>query len=287
MGGAVTLKVIAEYDAGHCIVTSMHVALITGGTAGIGAAFARAFASRGVGLVLVARDEGRLETFAADLRSTFGIEVETLIADLADRDDQTRVAVRIEDPGEHRPIDIVVNNAGFSVRASLLATGLEEPDRGFEVMQRAVLVIGGAAARAMTKRGRGWIITVCSVSSGLTQNNYTAIKAWALNYSESLAVETAGTGVTVTALVPGWVRTEFHARAGIAGTSIPDVLWLDPDDLVEECLRDVARGRTVSVPQLRWKAIVAGLRIAPRSAIHRLSSALTSRRNEERDRRGA
>ncbi len=100
----------------------------------------------------------------------------------------------------------------------------------------------------MTKRGRGWIITVCSVSSGLTQNNYTAIKAWALNYSESLAVETAGTGVTVTALVPGWVRTEFHARAGIAGTSIPDVLWLDPDDLVEECLRDVARGRTVSVP---------------------------------------
>lgn len=112
MGGAVTLKVIAEYDAGHCIVTSMHVALITGGTAGIGAAFARAFASRGVGLVLVARDEGRLETFAADLRSTFGIEVETLIADLADRDDQTRVAVRIEDPGEHRPIDIVVTTPG-------------------------------------------------------------------------------------------------------------------------------------------------------------------------------
>ncbi len=263
------------------MVTSMHAALITGGTAGIGAAFARAFAARGVDLVLVARNRARLEEFAADLRASTGIDVETIVADLSDRDAQAEVAARIESPGSRRPIDILVSNAGFSVRSSLLDPDLRQHDRGFEVMQRAVLVLGGAAARAMSLRGRGWIINVCSVSAGLTQSNYTAIKAWAQNYSESLSVQTAGTGVQVTALVPGWVRTEFHSRAGIAGTSIPDLLWLDPDDLVEECLRDVARGRTVSVPQLRWKVIVSALRAAPRPVIHRLSHLLTSRRNRE------
>ncbi|WP_129661099.1 SDR family NAD(P)-dependent oxidoreductase [Rothia uropygialis] len=259
----------------------MHVALITGGSAGIGAAFARAFAQRGLGLVLVARDRGNLEAYAEQLRADYGVMVETMIADLADRQAQAQVAARIEDPGAAPAIDVVVNNAGFSVRAGLLDKDVSQHDRGFEVMQRAVLVIGGAAAREMMSRGRGHIINVCSVSAGLTQNNYTAIKAWALNYSEALSVQTARSGVSVTALVPGWVRTQFHARAGIAGSSIPNFLWLDPDALVEECLRDVARGKSLSIPQLRWKFVVAVLRTAPRSAIHRLSRVLTVRRNQE------
>lgn len=259
----------------------MQVALITGGSAGIGAAFARAFARRGLELVLVARDHERLESFAGTLREDFGVRVTTIVADLAEREAQARVTARIVDPGTEPEVDIVVNNAGFSVRASLLDEDLTQHDRAFEVMQRAVLLIGGAAARVMRARGRGWIINVCSVSAGLTQNNYTAIKAWTQNYTEALSVQTAGTGVRVTALVPGWVRTEFHARAGIAGTSIPDLLWLDPDVLVEECLRDVVRGKTLSVPLLRWKIIAAGLRAAPRPLIHRLSALLTSRRNGE------
>lgn len=259
----------------------MNMALITGGSAGIGAAFARAFARRGLDLVLVARDRTNLDTFAEQIRGEFDVGVETMVADLSDRREQARVAARVEDPGAEPAIDVVVNNAGFSVRASLLDKDLEQHDRGFEVMQRAVLVIGGAAARAMVRRGRGWIINVGSVSAGLTQNNYTAIKAWTQNYSEALSLQTAGMGVNVTALVPGWVRTEFHARAGIAGSSIPDFLWLDPDLLVEECLKDVARGRTISVPGLRWKIITAALRAAPRPAVHRLSSLLTSRRNSE------
>lgn len=260
---------------------TMNVALITGGTAGIGAAFARAFAGRGVNLVLVARDPATLESFAEQIRGDFGVDVATIAADLADRDAQARVAARIEEPGSEPEVDIVVNNAGFSVRSSLLSQDVSEHDRGFAVMQRAVLVIGGAAARAMKQRGRGWIINVCSVSAALTQNNYTAIKAWTQNYSEALSVQTSDTGVTVTALVPGWVRTEFHSRAGIAGTSIPDMLWMDPDRLVEGCLRDVARGKRVSVPQLRWKVISTTLRLLPRPAIHRLSAVLTSRRQQE------
>ena len=258
----------------------MHRALITGGTAGIGAAFATAFAKRGVPLVLVARDSARLEEFAAQLRAEHGVEVETMVADLVDRDAQQRVADRLAADAD--PVDVLVNNAGFSVRASLLEEDLGEHDRGFEVMVRAVLKLGGAAGRAMSARGRGWIINVGSVNALITQNNYSAIKAWVGNYSESLGVQLAGTGVQVTALMPGWVRTEFHSRAGIKGSSIPGVLWLDADRLVEDCLRDVARGRPVSVPSKRWKLISAVLRTTPRGLVARLSALLSHRRNREK-----
>ena len=258
----------------------MHRALITGGTAGIGAAFAHAFAGRGVPLVLVARNADRLAESADQLHSEYGIEVETIVADLADRDAQQLVADRLETDTD--PVDVLVNNAGFSVKASLLDEDLTQHDLGFEVMVRAVLKLGGAAGRGMSRRGRGWIINVGSVSALVTQNNYSAIKAWVGNYSESLGVQLSGTGVSVTALMPGWVRTEFHTRAGIKGSSIPDVLWLEADRLVEDCLRDVARGKPVSIPSTRWKLIAAVLRGTPRGVVARLSAVLSHRRNRER-----
>lgn len=258
----------------------MHRALITGGTAGIGAAFARAFAARGTDLVLVARHPDRLAEVAASLTETYGVHVETIAADLSDRDAQQRVADRLETAAD--PVDVFVNNAGFSVRSSLLDEDLSQHDLGFEVMIRAVLKLGGAAGRGMSERGRGWIINVGSVSSLVTQNNYSAIKAWVGNYSESLGVQLHGTGVKVTCLMPGWVRTEFHSRAGIKGSSIPGPLWLDADFLVEQCLRDVARGRPVSVPSVRWKIIAAALRTTPRGLVANLSALLTHRRNKER-----
>lgn len=258
----------------------MHRALITGGTSGIGAAFARALAARGMDLVLVARDAVRLESVAQELREDYAVSVETLRADLSDRDAQQRVADRLE-TSEH-PVDLFVNNAGFSVRAGLLDEDITPHDLGFEVMIRAVLKLGGAAGRGMRERGRGWIINVGSVSGVVTQNNYTAIKAWVNNYSESLGVQLAGTGVQVTCLMPGWVRTEFHSRAGIKGSSIPGPLWINADTLVEECLRDVGRGKLVSVPTTRWSIITAVLRSAPRPVIAKLSAVLSSRRSKER-----
>ncbi len=258
----------------------MHRVLITGGTAGIGAAFAKAFAARGIDLVLVARSEERLAQAAHDLSAEYGVHVETVSADLSDREAQQTVADRLE--SDTNPVDIFVNNAGFSVRASLLAEDLSEHDLGFEVMCRAVLKLGGAAGRAMSRRGRGWIINVGSVSGAVTQNNYTAIKAWANNYSESLGVQLRGTGVQVTLLMPGWVRTEFHSRAGIKGSSIPDPLWIDADLLVKECLQDVARGKAVSVPTTRWKLIMAVLRSTPRPLVAGLSAVLSHRRSKER-----
>lgn len=134
----------------------------------------------------------------------------------------------------------------------------------------------------MSRRGKGWIINVNSVSGYLPQNNYSAIKSWGLTFTESLAVRLAGSGVQVTSLAPGWVRTEFHQRAGISGSSIPDFLWLKPEDLVEECLRDVALGRNVSIPSFRFKVLAFLARIAPRRILHNVAAWFTARRNREK-----
>src|SRR3954467_1132725 len=242
----------------------MGTALITGGTSGIGAEFARQLAARGHDIVLVARDTTRLDAMAAELRGvdreheTAGrqIAVEIIVADLADPKDTDRVAKRLGD--QERPIDFFVNNAGFRVSSRLASPDIAEHDRALNVMVRAVLVLGGAAAQAMRERGAGAIVNVASINRQLTLSGYSAIKAWVRVYSESLSNELRGHGATVTALMPGWVRTEFHQRAGTtkgeAGRGgIPNFLWLEPELLVRECLRDVDKGRVISIPTVRYR----------------------------------
>lgn len=259
----------------------MGTALITGGTSGIGAAFARSLARRGYDLVLVARSDAGLARMAAELRgnaSTSGSAVETMVADLSDREAVGRVAARLEDPA--RPIDFLVNNAGFGVHTALTDPDVSAHDEAFEVMGRAVLVLSGAAARAMRTRGAGNILNVSSTSGYITMGSYSAVKAWVTVFTESLAVELRGTGVGVTALSPGWVRTEFHDRAGIRSGSIPDFLWLDADQLVEACLRDVKRSKVISIPTIRYRGLTWLARHAPRRGIRWVSGAISASRRD-------
>jgi uncharacterized protein len=255
----------------------MVVALVTGGTSGIGAAFARNLAARGYDLVLVARSTDRLESMASELRAV-GCTVEIMSADLSDRDDVSRVAARLEDPA--RPIDMLVNNAGFGVHAALTDPDVSAHDRGFEVMVRAVLVLSGAAARGMLPRGKGAIVNVSSTAGFITMGSYSAIKAWVTSFSEGLAVELRGTGITVTALCPGWVRTEFHDRAGIKKSSIPNAMWLDAEPLVRAALRDVDHGKVISIPTIRYRTLIWLARHAPKSAIRSISGAISSDRRK-------
>ncbi|GAB3402221.1 SDR family NAD(P)-dependent oxidoreductase [Schumannella luteola] len=255
----------------------MVTALVTGGTSGIGAAFARALARRGSDLVLVARDATRLEEMADELRA-LGRQVEVLPADLSNRADVDRVAARLEDA--ERPIEVLVNNAGFSVHTALTSRSVEDHDRAFEVMVRAVLVLGGAAGRAMRARGHGRILNVSSTAGFVTMGGYSAIKAWVTSYTEGLANELHGTGVTVTALCPGWVHTEFHSRAGIAKSSIPNFLWLDAEPLVETALRDAARGRVISLPSVRYRLLIWFARHLPKSTIRAVSRKISSGRRD-------
>lgn len=253
----------------------MPIALVTGGTAGIGAAFARALADRGYDLVLVARTAPRLEQVAAELRAR-GRAVETIVADLGARADVDRVASRLADA--ERPIELLVNNAGYGLRSRLRTLDLAEADDAIEVMVRAPLVLSAAAAPGMVERGRGAIVNVGSLAGHLSMGLYSAIKAWMRVYSESLANELRGTGVTVTALLPGWVRTEFHGRAEIRTSSIPAWLWLDADALVAACLRDVRRGRVLSVPSARYRFLSWWLRHLPPVTVRWVSRGLSSSR---------
>jgi len=253
----------------------MATALVTGGTSGIGAAFASALAGRGFDLVLVARDAGRLESTAERLRAT-GRTVDVIAADLSDRVDVARIAARIEDTDA--PIEVVVNNAGFGVHARLTDPDTSELDTAIEVMCRSVAVLSGAAARAMRARGHGSIINVSSTAGYITTGGYSAVKAFVTTYTEALAVELAGSGVHVTALCPGWVRTEFHDRAGISTRSIPSSLWIDVDRLVADALRDAGRGVVVSIPSLRFKALMVLVKFAPRASIRWISGRMSSSR---------
>ena len=255
----------------------MTTALITGGTSGIGAAFARALAARGDDLVLVARDAERLTETAASLKDQYGVGVETLVADLGVREDVLRVAERLASAGQ--PIDFLINNAGFGVRAKLLSEDIDVHDRGIDVMIRAVLILSGAAGRAMRERGSGKILNVSSSAGFLTMGAYSAIKAWVTVYTEGLANELRGTGVTVTALCPGWVRTEFHERADINTRAIPELLWLEADDLVAEALVDADAGKVISIPSKRYAVLMGLLRQLPRGAVRTISRRVTSSRH--------
>ena len=241
-------------------------ALVTGASAGIGHEFSRQLAARGHDVVLVARDQARLEAVAAELKSRYAVAAEVLVADLSDRSALQRVADRVRDP--ERPVDVLVNNAGYGHRRSFLSNDLAAEEAAFDVLTRAVLVLSHAAGVAMRERGSGTIINVSSVAGFIASGSYSAAKAWVTTFSEGLASELAGSGVTVTALCPGFTNTEFQERAGISKPG-PGFLWLDPVQLVSDCLDDVGRGRVVSVPGVQYKAIVGLLRVVPRSVVRR------------------
>jgi short-subunit dehydrogenase len=253
------------------------VALVTGATAGIGLQFARRYAADGHDLVLVARDEQRLNEVADELRSAHGRQVEVLRADLSDRAQLQTVADRLAD--RSRPVDVLVNNAGFALNRGFLSGDVADEERLLDVLCRAVLVLSHAAGGAMRERRRGTIINVSSVSGFVVMGTYSAAKAWVTTFSEGLWRELKPYGVHVTALCPGFTRTEFHQRASINMSRLPSIGWLDVDRLVDDCLADVRRGKVISVPSKRYKALTFVVRHAPRAWVRGGSGALSTRRS--------
>jgi short-subunit dehydrogenase len=255
----------------------MATALITGGTSGIGAAFARALAARGDDLVLVARNADRLSDMATGLKERYAVSVETIAADLGVRSDVLTIAERLT--STKRPIDMLINNAGFGIGAKLTDADTAPHERGIDVMITAVLLLCAAAGRTMRERGAGTIINVSSTAGYVAMGSYSAIKTWVTAYTESLANELHGTGVKVTALCPGWVRTEFHERANINISSIPSALWLDADRLVADALEDAADGKVISIPSKRYKVLMTICEHLPHRALRAVSRNLTSGRH--------
>jgi short-subunit dehydrogenase len=259
--------------------TASPTALVTGATSGLGLAFARRLAADGNDLVLVARDVDRLDRVAGELRTAYGRRVEVLPADLADREQLQRVADRVA--GGASPVDLLVNNAGFGLGHAFVDGPVAAEERLLDVLVRAVLVLSHAAAGPMRERGHGAIVNVSSVSGFVVMGSYSAAKAWVTTFTEGLSNELRPHGVQVTALCPGFVHTEFHDRARQRMTQMPEVAWLDADDVVDACLADVRRRRVVSVPSLRYKSVVALARLAPRPLVRRVTGALSRSRTRQ------
>lgn len=247
----------------------MTTALITGGTTGIGAEFARQLAARGDDLVLVARDAERLRAYADELATTYRVGVETLPADHSDRAQLAVVEERLRDAA--RPIDLLVNNAGFGVNQLFVDGDLDAEQQMLDVLVTAVMRLSHAALPGMVGRGTGGVINVSSVASFIAGGTYSAAKSWVTVFSESIDRQVRGTGVTVTALCPGFTHTEFHQRAEMDVDHLPDWLWLDAPDVVRAALADFGHGRPVSVPGAQYKALSTLARYLPRPIVRRAS----------------
>ncbi|MBK3570094.1 MULTISPECIES: SDR family oxidoreductase [unclassified Streptomyces] len=248
----------------------MTTALITGSTAGIGAAFARRLAADGHNLVLVARNTARLAEQATELHDRHGIEAEVLTADLATDEGIETVAARLAN--RKNPVDLLVNNAGFGNKGRYLDVPMADELKMLKVHCEAVLRLTSAATEGMRERGRGGVVNVASVAAFVPRGTYGASKAWVVQFTQGAAKDLAGTGVRLMALAPGFVRTEFHERAGMGTDNIPNWMWLDADKLVAAALADLARGKSLSIPDPRYKALMGLVKITPQAVLGGITS---------------
>lgn len=237
--------------------------LVTGASSGLGAEYARQLAAKGDAVVLVARDRDRLEALAAQLRERHRVDVEVLAADLLDPAQLRTVEDRLAD--RNRPVTTLVNNAGFGLRLGFEANDVEDEVRHLRLHDEVPMRLIHAALPTMTASGGGRIINVASVAAFIPRSTYGASKLWLISFSRWANAEYRRRGIVVTAVCPGFVHTEFHQRLGLppGEEGVPTWMWLDAPTVVAGSLRDVARGKAISVPSLRYKALVLLSRMAP------------------------
>ena len=279
----------------------MGTALVTGATSGLGEEFCWQLAAGGHDLVLVARREQVLEALADKLRNVAGVGAQVIAADLSTPEGVAAVSRRLDvggqdgpcgtdgDPGgargtegacrgtrgsaggtgegPERPVDLLVNNAGFGLGRAFVDNSVANEERGLDVMVRAVMVLSHHAARSMRSRGRGALLNIGSVASRTGGGTYSAHKAWVVAFTEGLSEELAGTGVSATVVCPGPVATSFFANAGIDLGGRLAVAT--PERVVADALQAVRAGRVQTTPTLTYKAAMAAMKVAPRALVLR------------------
>jgi len=254
-------------------------ALVTGASSGIGTELARQLAGRGVDLVITARDTRRLRALAKELQDRNGVTVEVLTADLSGKAGRTKVEARLAD-AEEPPIDLMVNNAGFGTHGPSWERPIDEEERQIQVNVTALVRLTHAALGGMVDRGHGAVLNVSSMAGeqGVPGNAvYGATKAFVTQFSETVAEELRGTGVTLTALLPGFTRTEFQERAQVPTRTLPAFAWMEADEVARQAIAATEQGKVLIVPGVGNKVITATAPVVPRG-LRRRAMAIMSRR---------
>jgi hypothetical protein len=249
--------------------TEFRRALVTGASTGIGATFAEALAAEGADLVVVARDEARLEALAAKLGRDHGVDVRVLAADLTDPADLGRVEGAAA--GDEQ-LDLLVNNAGFGTAGDFADLEADGEEREIRLNVLALARLTRAALPGMLRRRRGAIVNVSSMAAfqpAPYNATYGATKAYVNSFTEALAEEVRGTGVRVQTLCPGFTRTEFQERAGIDASRLPALAWMEPREVVAASLDGLRRGTVVVVPGFGNRATSALTSVLPRRLVTR------------------
>jgi uncharacterized protein len=253
---------------------SRPVALITGASVGIGEQFARQLSERGHDVVLVARDRARLDALAKEIEARDGARAEVLAADLTDPDQLATVEARV------RTVDLLVNNAGFGTFGPFHTLDVDIEAREVNLNIVALVRLTHAAAAAMVARGTGGILNVSSLAGfqpGPANATYSATKAFVTSFTEAVHEELKGTGVSVTALCPGFTHTEFQERANAPASDVPGFMWQEAPEVARAGLDGVAKNRAIVIPGTTNKVLGNLSAVTPHAITRRVGALVLKR----------
>ena len=251
-------------------------ALVTGATAGIGESFTRLLAENNYNLVLVARDVSRLQERASQLQSQFNVQTHIIQADLSTDEGCAAVEQYIAS----NQIDVLINNAGFGINKAFTMSELKAEQEMFDVLVRTPMRLMHGVLPGMKQRNKGVVINVSSVAGYIAGGSYSAAKSYLTVISESLHTELADTNIKVSALCPGFTRTEFHQRGRMSMKGLPSFMWLNSDRLVAKAWSDALKGKAVSIPGWQYQLLVFVIQTLPRSIIRKVGMNLRAKQRK-------
>ena len=240
--------------------------MVTGATAGIGESFTRVLAREGFNIVLVARDLERMKERAATLESQFSIQTAIVQADLATDDGCAKVERYITD----NQIEVLINNAGFGINKAFSMSELNSEQQLLDVLVRTPMRLMHTVIPQMKARNSGSIVNVSSVAGWIAGGTYSAAKSYLTVLSESLHTELRGTGIKISALCPGFTRTEFHDRGRMRMNGLPNFMWLSADRIVSQAWKENQNGKVLSVPGWQYLILSTVSRFGPRPLVRKL-----------------
>jgi short-subunit dehydrogenase len=251
-------------------------ALVTGATSGIGESFTRLLAENNYNIVLVARDMPRLQERARELEAKFRVETHIIQADLS----TDAGCAAVEHYIANNQVDVLINNAGFGLNKAFTMSDIDAEQQMFDVLVRTPMRLMHVALPLMKQRNKGVIINVSSVAGYIAGGSYSAAKSYLTVLTESLHTELAGTNIKISALCPGFTRTEFHQRGRMSMKGLPSFMWLDSDKLVAKAWSDALKGEAVSIPGWQYQLLVFVIHSLPRSIIRKVGMNLRAKQRK-------